>query len=84
MLSVYQSVCIPTLIYSHKLLVVPERIRSRLQAAEVRILHRVAELTLSDRELSNLGKDQSRATATPNQEESVKMARAPNKNGLCM
>ena len=48
-LSIYRSIYIPTLTYGHKLLVVTERMRSRIQAAEMSFLHGVAGLSLSDR-----------------------------------
>jgi len=48
-LSMYWSVYVPTLTYDHELWVVTERTRSRIQAAEMSFLHRVAGLSLRDR-----------------------------------
>ena len=47
-LSIYRSVYLPVLTYGHELWVVTERMRSRVQAAEMRYLRRVAGLTLRD------------------------------------
>ena len=41
-LSIYRSIYVPTLTYGHKLWVMTERIRSRIQAAEMSFLRRVA------------------------------------------
>ena len=48
-LSIYWSVYVPTLTYGHELWVVTERTRSRIQAAEMSFLRRVAGLSLRDR-----------------------------------
>ncbi|KAI3375645.1 hypothetical protein L3Q82_003952 [Scortum barcoo] len=38
-LSIYRSICVPTLTYGHELWVMTERTRSRIQAAEMSFLH---------------------------------------------
>jgi len=43
-LSIYWSIYVPTLTYDHKLWVVTERTRSRIQAAEMGFLRRVSGL----------------------------------------
>ncbi|PWA22657.1 hypothetical protein CCH79_00002393 [Gambusia affinis] len=48
-LSIYPSIYVPTLIYGHELWVMTERTRSRIQAAEMGFLRRVAGLSLRDR-----------------------------------
>ncbi|TKS64956.1 LINE-1 reverse transcriptase -like protein [Collichthys lucidus] len=48
-LSIYQSIYVPTLTYGHELWVVTKRTRSRIQAAEMSFLRRVAGLSLRDR-----------------------------------
>uniref|UniRef100_A0A3P9DJT6 Sodium/hydrogen exchanger 9B2 n=1 Tax=Maylandia zebra TaxID=106582 RepID=A0A3P9DJT6_9CICH len=48
-LSIYRSIYVPTLTYGHELWVVTERTRSRIQAAEMSFLRRVAGLSLRDR-----------------------------------
>ncbi|TWW69275.1 hypothetical protein D4764_18G0000810 [Takifugu flavidus] len=48
-LSIYQSIFVPTLTYGHELWVMTERTRSRVQAAEMSFLRRVAGLSLRDR-----------------------------------
>ncbi|TWW73603.1 hypothetical protein D4764_15G0009970 [Takifugu flavidus] len=48
-LSIYRSIFIPTLTYGHELWVMTERTRSRVQAAEMSFLRRVAGLSLRDR-----------------------------------
>ncbi|KAF7225184.1 tyrosine aminotransferase, partial [Nothobranchius furzeri] len=48
-LSIYRSIYVPTLTYGHELWVVTERTRSRIQAAKMSFLHRVAGLSLRDR-----------------------------------
>ncbi|TKS65499.1 putative uncharacterized transposon-derived protein [Collichthys lucidus] len=48
-LSIYQSIYVPTLIYGDELWVVIERMRSRIQAAEMSFLRRVAGVSLRDR-----------------------------------
>nr|XP_054589577.1 uncharacterized protein LOC129153652 isoform X2 [Nothobranchius furzeri] len=48
-LSIYRSIYVPILTYGHELWVVTERTRSRIQAAEMSFLRRVAGLSLRDR-----------------------------------
>ncbi|TWW73493.1 hypothetical protein D4764_15G0008870 [Takifugu flavidus] len=48
-LSIYRSIFIPTLTYGHELWVMTERTRSRVQAAKMSFLRRVAGLSLRDR-----------------------------------
>ncbi|KAI3352628.1 hypothetical protein L3Q82_019215 [Scortum barcoo] len=48
-LSIYRSIYVPTLTYGHELWVMTERTRSRIQAAEMSFLHRVAGRSLRDR-----------------------------------
>ncbi|KAL3973669.1 phosphorylated adapter RNA export protein [Sarotherodon galilaeus] len=48
-LSIYRSIYAPTLTYGHELWVVTERTRSRIQAAEMGFLRKVAGLSLRDR-----------------------------------
>jgi exonuclease III len=48
-LSVFKSIFVPTLTYGHELWVMNKRTRSRIQAAEMRFLRRVAGLTLRDK-----------------------------------
>ncbi|KAK3559697.1 hypothetical protein QTP86_017676, partial [Hemibagrus guttatus] len=48
-LLIYQSIYIPTLTYGHVLWVMTERIRSRIQVAEMSFLHRVVGRSLRDR-----------------------------------
>ncbi|TWW59340.1 hypothetical protein D4764_06G0008700 [Takifugu flavidus] len=48
-LSVYWLIFVPTLTYGHELWVMTERTRSRVQAAEMSFLRRVAGLSLRDR-----------------------------------
>ena len=48
-LSIYRSIYAPTLTYGHELWVMTERMRSRIQAAEMSFLRRVAGLSLRDR-----------------------------------
>ncbi|TWW78306.1 hypothetical protein D4764_11G0004270 [Takifugu flavidus] len=48
-LSIYRSIFVPTLTYGHELWVMTERTRSRVQAAEMSFLRRVARLSLRDR-----------------------------------
>ena len=47
--SVFKSIYRPILTYGHELWVMTERVRSRVQAAEMRFLRRAAGLTLMDR-----------------------------------
>nr|XP_054595999.1 uncharacterized protein LOC129163073 [Nothobranchius furzeri] len=48
-LSIYRSIYVPILTYGHELWVMTERTRSRIQAAEMSFLRRVAGLSLRDR-----------------------------------
>ncbi|KAK3506157.1 hypothetical protein QTP70_018390, partial [Hemibagrus guttatus] len=48
-LLIYQSIYAPTLTYGHELWVMTERVRSRIQAAEISFLRRVAGHSLRDR-----------------------------------
>ncbi|TWW73543.1 hypothetical protein D4764_15G0009370 [Takifugu flavidus] len=48
-LSIYHSIFVPTLTYGHELWVMTERTRSRVHAAEMSFLQRVAGLSLRDR-----------------------------------
>ncbi|KAK3544336.1 hypothetical protein QTP86_009109 [Hemibagrus guttatus] len=48
-LSIYQSIYVPTLTYGHELRVMTERVRSRIQAAKMGFLRRVAGRSLRDR-----------------------------------
>ncbi|TWW64140.1 hypothetical protein D4764_03G0011480 [Takifugu flavidus] len=48
-LSIYRSIYVPILTYGHQRWVMTERTRSRIQAAEMSFLHRVAGLNLRDR-----------------------------------
>ena len=47
-LSIYRSIYLPTLTYGHELWIVTERTRSRIQAAKMSFLRRVAGLSLRD------------------------------------
>ncbi|TWW71090.1 hypothetical protein D4764_17G0005730 [Takifugu flavidus] len=49
-LSIYRSIFVPTLTYGHELWVMTKRTRSRVQAAEMSFLRRVAGLSLRDRD----------------------------------
>ena len=53
-LSVYRSIFVPTLTYGHEGWVMTERTRSRIQAAEMRFLRRVAGFSLRDRVRSSV------------------------------
>ncbi|KAK0146684.1 Craniofacial development protein 2 [Merluccius polli] len=53
-LSMYQSIYVPALTYGHELWVMTERTRSRVQAAEMSFLRRVAGLSLRDRVRSSV------------------------------
>ncbi|KAK3544271.1 hypothetical protein QTP86_008996 [Hemibagrus guttatus] len=53
-LSIYQSIYVPTLTYGHELWVMTERIRPRIQAAEINFLRRVAGHSLRDRVRSSV------------------------------
>ncbi|KAK3539329.1 hypothetical protein QTP70_001214 [Hemibagrus guttatus] len=75
-LSIYQSIYVPTLTYGHELWVMTERVRSRIQAAEMSFLHRVAGRSLRDRVRSSVtrGGARSRAAAPPHQKGAVEVA----------
>ncbi|KAK3530107.1 hypothetical protein QTP86_014770 [Hemibagrus guttatus] len=53
-LSIYQSIYVPTLTYGHELWVMTERVRSRIQAAEMSFLRRVAGHSLRDKVRSSV------------------------------
>ncbi|XP_061892442.1 uncharacterized protein LOC133642332 [Entelurus aequoreus] len=53
-LSIYRSIYVPILTYGHELWVMTERTRSRVQAAEMSFLRRVAGLSLRDRVRSSV------------------------------
>ncbi|KAK3557454.1 hypothetical protein QTP70_027739, partial [Hemibagrus guttatus] len=53
-LSIYQSIYVPTLTYGHELGVMTERVRSRIQAAKMSFLRRVAGRSLRDRVRSSV------------------------------
>ncbi|KAK3517857.1 hypothetical protein QTP70_021002 [Hemibagrus guttatus] len=57
-LSIYQSLYVPTLTYGHELWVMTERVRSRIQAAEMSFLHRVAGRSLRDRVRSSVTREE--------------------------
>ena len=57
-LSIYQSVYVPTLTYGHELWVMTERTRSRIQAAEMSFLRRVAGRSLRDRVRSSVTREE--------------------------
>ncbi|KAK3551482.1 hypothetical protein QTP70_017389, partial [Hemibagrus guttatus] len=57
-LSIYQSIYVPTLTYGHELWVMTERVRSRIQAAEMSFLHRVAGHSLRDRVRSSVTREE--------------------------
>ncbi|KAK3569395.1 hypothetical protein QTP86_027811 [Hemibagrus guttatus] len=59
-LSIYQSIYVPTLTYGHELWVMTERVRSRIQAAEMSFLHRVAGRSLRDRVRSSVTREELR------------------------
>uniref|UniRef100_A0A671UNG7 Reverse transcriptase domain-containing protein n=2 Tax=Sparus aurata TaxID=8175 RepID=A0A671UNG7_SPAAU len=59
-LSIYQSIYVPTLTYGHELWVMTERIRSRIQAAEMSFLRRVAGRSLRDRVKSSVTREELR------------------------
>ncbi|TWW80607.1 R2 Retrovirus-related Pol polyprotein from type I retrotransposable element [Takifugu flavidus] len=50
---IYRSIFVPTLTYGHELWVMTKRTRSRVQAAEMSFLRRVARLSLRDRARSS-------------------------------
>ncbi|KAK3564781.1 hypothetical protein QTP86_026411, partial [Hemibagrus guttatus] len=57
-LSIYQSIYVPTLTYGHELWVMTERVRSRIQAAEMSFLHRVVGHSLRDRVRSSVTQEE--------------------------
>ncbi|KAK3525946.1 hypothetical protein QTP70_011037 [Hemibagrus guttatus] len=57
-LSIYQSVYVPTLTYGHELWVMTERVTSRIQAAEMSFLHKVAGCSLRDRVRSSVTREE--------------------------
>ncbi|KAK3524537.1 hypothetical protein QTP70_029847, partial [Hemibagrus guttatus] len=57
-LSIYQSIYVPTLTYGHELWVMTERVRSRIQVAEMSFLHRVAGRSLRDRVRSSVTREE--------------------------
>ncbi|KAK3538499.1 hypothetical protein QTP86_006187 [Hemibagrus guttatus] len=57
-LSIYQSIYVPTLTYGHELWVMTERVRSRIQAAEMSFLRRVAGHSLRDRVRSSVTREE--------------------------
>ncbi|KAK3514114.1 hypothetical protein QTP70_005118 [Hemibagrus guttatus] len=59
-LLIYQSIYVPTLTYGHELWVMHERIRSRIQAAEMSFLHRVVGHSLRDRVRSSVTREELR------------------------
>ncbi|KAK3569761.1 hypothetical protein QTP86_004186 [Hemibagrus guttatus] len=57
-LSIYQSIYAPTLTYGHELWVMTERVRSRIQVAEISFLRRVAGRSLRDRVRSSVTREE--------------------------
>ncbi|KAK3558055.1 hypothetical protein QTP86_006473 [Hemibagrus guttatus] len=57
-LLIYQSIYVPTLTYGHELWVMTERVRSRIQAAEMSFLRRVAGHSLRDRVRSSVTREE--------------------------
>ncbi|KAK3520189.1 hypothetical protein QTP70_017925 [Hemibagrus guttatus] len=57
-LSIYQSIYVPTLTYGHELWVMTERIRSRIQEAEMSFLRRVVGRSLRDRVRSSVTREE--------------------------
>ncbi|KAK3525927.1 hypothetical protein QTP70_010995 [Hemibagrus guttatus] len=57
-LSIYQSIYVPTLTYGHELWVMTERVRSRIQAAKMSFLRRVAGHSLRDRVRSSVTREE--------------------------
>ena len=56
-LSVYRAIFVPTLTYGHEVWVMTESIRSRVQAAEMSFLRRVAGISLRDRVRSSITRE---------------------------
>ncbi|KAK3531365.1 hypothetical protein QTP70_018164, partial [Hemibagrus guttatus] len=77
-LSIYQSIYVPTLTYGHELWVMTERVRSRIQAAEMSFLRRVAGRSLRDRVRSSVTRQELGVdpAAPPHQKGAVEVARA--------
>ena len=48
-LAVFRSIFVPILTYGHRSWVITERMRSRVQASEMRFLRRIKEVTLLDK-----------------------------------
>ena len=59
-LSIYQWIYIPILTYGHELWIMTERTRSRIQAAEMSFLRRVAGRSLRDRVRSSVTREELR------------------------
>ncbi len=59
-LSIYRSIYVPTLTYGHELWVMTERTRSRIKAAEMSFLRRVAGRSLRDRVRSSVTREELR------------------------
>ncbi|KAK3564905.1 hypothetical protein QTP86_030846, partial [Hemibagrus guttatus] len=57
-LSIYQSIYVPTLTYGHELWVMTKRVRSRIQAAKMSFLRRVAGRSLRDRVRSSVTREE--------------------------
>ncbi|KAK3516473.1 hypothetical protein QTP70_016707, partial [Hemibagrus guttatus] len=57
-LSIYHSIYVSTLTYGHELWVMTERVRSRIQAAEMSFLRRVAGCSLRDRVRSSVTREE--------------------------
>ncbi|KAK3556392.1 hypothetical protein QTP70_007987 [Hemibagrus guttatus] len=57
-LSIYQSIYVPTLTYGHELWVMTERVRSRIQEAEMSFLRKVAGRSLRDRVRSSVTREE--------------------------
>ncbi|KAK3518331.1 hypothetical protein QTP86_003614 [Hemibagrus guttatus] len=57
-LLIYQSIYVPTLTYGHELWVMTERVRSRIQAAKMSFLRRVAGRSLRDRVRSSVTREE--------------------------
>ncbi|KAK3557745.1 hypothetical protein QTP86_000302 [Hemibagrus guttatus] len=57
-LSIYQSIYAPTLTYGHELWIMTKRVRSRIQAAEMSFLRRVAGCSLRDRVRSSVTREE--------------------------
>ncbi|KAI3357939.1 hypothetical protein L3Q82_016326 [Scortum barcoo] len=75
-LSIYRSIYVPTLTYGHELWVMTERTRSRIQAAEMSFLRRVAGRSLRDRVRSSVTREELgvEPAAPSHREESAEVA----------